>query len=668
MSTLRAVAHPIPWKTVRPEDVVPQLSQLIEDASARLDAIENGNDTTYVQTFAALELATLELERAMGVVAHLESVETSPSLREAYNAIQPEVTAFFTAIPLRAKLYARLRDAAGKLASLSAPQKRYVEKTLRDFERNGAALGHEQKQRLQVIDQELAQKTTRFSQNALDAANAFEHYVDDAAQLAGLPESAIEAARASATAKGKEGFRFSLQAPSVIAVLTYADNAELRKLVWTAWNTRASLHAGHDKAWANEELVHDILRLRQERAALLGYKNFADFVLEERMAKSGAAALAFVDELIEKTRAAFAREKDELLAFVRAEGGPTNLEPWDVSYWAEKARKAKFDFDGEALRPYFSAPDVLRGLFLLAEKIYGVTTRALALDGWNEAVQTFALEDKSGRELGVFYVDLYPRDSKRGGAWMDALITRDAQSPHVGLFCLNATPPMDGKPALLTHDEVETMFHEFGHLLHHLLTEVDVRSLAGTNVAWDFVELPSQIMENWAWEKEMLDLFARHYETGAPLPPELMAKMQRAQNYRSASQQMRQLSFAKVDLALHTDAEARANPMEFSRSVLSEFSPVPYPSEYSMLTSFTHLFAGSVAYAAGYYSYKWAEVLDADAFTKFKSEGIFSEKVGEEFRRSILSRGGSADAMELFVEFMGRKPNADALLERAGLR
>ena len=501
----------------------------------------------------------------------------------------------------------------------------------------------------------------------LDATNAFELVITDPAQLAGLPESALMAARESAKSKGREGWRLTLQAPSYIAAMTYLDDRALRQDLWEASNRRAT-----SGELDNRKLIGEILRRRREKARLLGYRDFADLVLEERMAHAGAQAQAFLDDLYRKTQPYFELENASLAGLGRQLGYST-VEPWDVSYLAEKQRRALYDFDEEELRPYFELDRVVSGMFDIFSRILGIQVIAESgLPAWDPAVKYFRVQDaSSGSLLGGFYTDWFPRENKRGGAWMDSLITGnpDEGQPHVGLICGNLTPPVGDTPALLTHREVETIFHEFGHLLHHILSRVPVRTLAGTNVPWDFVELPSQIMENWAMEKEALHLFARHYKTGESIPDELYQKMKRARTFRNANLQMRQLGFGTVDLKLHRefDPDENADPLVFARDILAKFTPAALSSDYGMIASFTHLFASPVAYGAGYYSYKWAEVLDADAFTRFRQEGIFSSETGSDYRRHILERGDSEDPAQLYRSFMGRDPDPNALLERLGL-
>jgi oligopeptidase A len=664
---LRPLASPLPFDRLSADHVIPAVDALLGDARARLDAISSG---AAADPLAAFDVATLALDDAMGVVSHLESVATYPAWREAYNAVQPKLAAFYSSIVLDAKLYGALSAYAETDAAKALPpaHARFLKKTLEEFQRNGAALDPEGKKKLEAIAVELGNLTTKFSQNVLDATNAFEIVIEDEAKLAGLPESARAGARESARAKGKPGFRFTLQAPSYLAVMTYLDDAAVREAVWRAYNTRATV-GEHD----NRALVADILRLRRERAALLGYADFADLTLADRMAKTGRAAYDFVRDLEARTRPFFAREQADLLAFRRSVEGASapELEPWDVAYHAEKQRRALYDFDEEELRPYFSADRVLEGMFRIVGALYGIEVRPHpGLPVWHEDVKTFEVREQDGRVAGLFYVDLFPRESKRDGAWMAGLHTSTKDDePHLALMCANLSPPGEGRPALLTHREVETLFHEFGHLLHHLLSRVPVRSLGGTNVAWDFVELPSQIMENWCWERASLDLFARHHETGEPIPEALFQKMKRARTYRAASAMMRQLGFASVDLAMHTeyDAAKDGDVIAWARDVLARFSAAPLPADYAMVAGFGHLFASPTGYAAGYYSYKWAEVLDADAFTRFLSEGLLSREVGRAFREEILARGDSEDPAVLFERFMGRAPRLDALLERSGL-
>ena len=663
----------IPFDEIEAAHVEPAADELLARARAAVDEIvATEGPRTYDNTLGALEAATEPLELAMTAVGHLESVATTDALRDAYNAVVPKVSAFWSELAMNDGLYQAVRtfSETDEAKVLDPTRRRFLEKTLDDFRRHGAELAPADKEKLQAMEVELTQLTTKFSQNVLDETNAFELVLTDETKLAGLPESAKKAAAENAKAKGLDGWRFTLQAPSLIPLLTYLDDRAIREKVWRAYNTRA-VSGEHD----NRSIIARILELRRQKAKLLGYDDFSDLVTEDRMAKDGARAEAFIDDLREKTVAAFERENETLREFRRGLEGEDapDIEPWDSAYYAEKQRQAEYDFNEEELRPYFPLDRVLDGLFATAQALYEVKIVERDAKTWDADVKSYAIEDRDGTMIAAFYVDLFPRENKRGGAWMNALVSvafrEESPEPNLGLFCANVNPPVGDTPALLTHREVETLFHEFGHLLHHCFSRVKVRSLAGTNVAWDFVELPSQIMENWCWERSGLDLFAGHHETGERIPDELYLKMVRARTYRAANAQMRQLGFASTDLAIHRhyDSEQDGDVMAYARKNLQRFSPTPLPDDYAMLAGFTHVFAHPVGYAAGYYSYKWAEVLDADAFTRFKREGITNPEVGRAFRESILSKGNSEDPAKLYEDFMGRGPELEPLLERAGL-
>ncbi|MSV27721.1 MAG: M3 family peptidase [Bryobacterales bacterium] len=676
---LLSIDFNIPFDLIRPEHVEPAIRQLIAESGLRLEEIAAGRapgspPRTFTDTMLALDQMTDGLDWAIGVVRHLEGVATCPELRAAYNAVQPEVSAFYAGIPIHAGLWNTVQDfaATDQAKALTGPRKRFLVKTIDSFRRQGAMLDPDQKRRLEEIDVALATVTTKVSENVLDSTNQFEYVITDPARLVGLPPTAIEAARRSAEGKGVEGWRFTLQAPSYVPLMTYLDDALVREKFYRAHTTRAT--AGeHD----NRGLIARILELRRARATLLSFKDFSDLVLEDRMAHDGASAQSFLDGLRERTQASFERENRELTAFRRSLEGPDALDlaPWDVAYYTEKQRAALYDFDEEVLRPYFPLERVTEGMFEIFRRAFGIrVSEKTGVPAWDSAVKFYEIRDeRDATLLGAFYADWYPRENKRDGAWMDAFLTGAPTpagfDPHLGLICGNLTAPSVDKPALLTHREVETIFHEFGHLLHHCLSRVEIRSLAGTNVAWDFVELPSQIMENWCWERPALDLFAGHCKTGETIPDDLFQKMKRAKTFRSANAQMRQISLGCVDLALHRQysPETDGDCIAYSRRLLESFSSVPIPPEHAMIASFTHLFGSPVGYGAGYYSYKWAEVLDADAFTRFKAGGVFSREVGLEFRERILAKGDSEDPAELYRGFMGRDPDANALLERNGL-
>ncbi|HET9932670.1 MAG TPA: M3 family metallopeptidase [Polyangiaceae bacterium] len=664
---LLSSARPIPFDAIRAEHVVPAVEALLAEAEQRLASI-GSRPPSYESTLAELEAATERLELGMGIVEHLESVATTDALRDAYNAVQPQVTAFWSSIPLRENVWQALLAFSNtpEASALDATRARLLHKTLAEFRRHGATLDRAGKERLSALDRELGLLTTRFAQNVLDSTNEYELVLPNEHALRGLPALALAQAKESAEAKGKSGYRLTLQAPVVTAVLTYAEDPALREQLWRALNTR-----GASEPLDNRPLIADILRLRREKAQLLGFANFADLVTDDRMAKTGAQARAFVDELTDKTRAAFERENAELLEFRRRLEGPEApaLRPWDIAYYAEKLRRDRYDLDEEQLREYFSADRALSGAFQVAERLFGVRIEgAKDLPSWDPEVRGYRMSYGT-QEIGTFYVDLYPRENKRSGAWMHGLVAAVPPDPHVAIFAANVSPPLGDKPSLLLHRDVETLFHEFGHLLHHCLSRVNVRSLACTRVAQDFVELPSQILENWCVEREALNLFASHYETSEPLPEALLDRLRAARTFRSANAQMRQLGFASVDLALHVeyDPAKDGDVMRYAREVLSRYAPAAFPEDYAMVASFLHLFSSPVGYAAGYYSYKWAEVLDADAFSRFRELGVLNPSVGAEFRDKVLARGDSEDPMTLFTDFMGREPRPEALLEREGL-
>ncbi len=672
---LLKVEYRIPFGRIRPEHIEPAFRQHIQTAEQRLEAIAagDGGPRTYVNTMDALDHLSDELDFSLSVVRHLEHVATTPELRQAYNAVEPLAMAFYARIPLHAGLWSALKEFAEteEAKSLAGVRKRFLEKTIATFRRHGADLPQEGKKKLEAIDIELAKLTTEFAQHVLDSTNQFDIVLTEEPQLAGLSESARERARENAQRKGVEGWRFTLHQPSYLDVMTYLDDAAIRERTYRAYNSRATA-GGLD----NRTLLPRILELRGEKAALLNYPDFSDFILEDRMAGRGKRAQEFLDDLRRRAQPFFEREKEELAGFRRELEGPNAPEPaaWDIAYYEEKMRKSRFDLDEEMLRPYFRLENVLAGMFELVGRLYGIRIEEEAgVPAWDEAVRYYRILDSDGSALGAFYADWFPRENKRGGAWMDSFLTGESKDggwePHLGLMCGNLTPPVGTKPALLTHRDVETIFHEFGHLLHHCLSRVEVRSLAGTNVAWDFVELPSQIMENWCWEKDSLYLFAKHWDTGEPLPEELFERLKRTRTFRAANAMMRQLSFGLLDLYLHRQwSEPRdGDVIESSRRLLQEFAPAPLPPDHAMAASFLHLFSSPVGYAAAYYSYKWAEVLDADAFTYFREQGIFSHTAGMKFREEILARGDSDDPARLFRNFMGRDPDPSALLVRSGL-
>ena len=707
----------IRWSTLTADHIEADISKALIDAQAAVDNVaarsaDAAETLTYANTIAALDDGLETLNHAWGLVSHLDSVNNSPELRDAHNAILPKVTEFFSSIPLNEPLWKTLKAFGQSTATeqLSATKQRYIHETLADFREQGADLPPEKKARAAEVQKRLAEITQQYSEHSLDATNAWDKIITDEAELAGLPASAIAAAKQNAAEKGHDSaWRFTLQAPSLIPVLTYANSDSLRQELWQAYAA-----IGRGKKYNNQELVREILDLRYEFAQLVGQANFADHVTARRMAASGDAALKFGEAIFDKVQTQFVDEVNALRQFkADSTDEPRDLlEPWEVGYWAEKQRQANYDFDEEALRPYFPIDRVISGMFDIAQQIFGLRIEereAQFISGgttsaepqaepssqhsslksqvsssqlsplpevWHEEVKFYDLFDaETGEQLGSFYADWHPREPKRGGAWMNYLLSgnRDAsigpRTPHLGLICGNLTPSVGDQPALLNHREVETIFHEFGHLLHHLCGEVEVKGLNGVNVPWDFVELPSQILENWCWDRESLDLFARHHETGEPIPQDLFDKMLAARNYMKASGNARQLSFGKMDLELHINwAQSNKKDLDtFIKKQLAGYSAEYKTEPKSNVFNFSHLFSSPTGYAAGYYSYKWAEVLDADAFTRFQKEGILNAATGRAFRNEILAKGNSEDPAQLFKNFMGRAPDPEALLKRDGL-
>lgn len=692
----------IRWSTLTPEHIVPDLTAALEDAEAKVDALcrTDRGRMTFESTFLAFEESTTALGEAWGKVGHLDSVCNSPELREAHNLMLPKVTEFYTRLMMNEALWDLLKTYAEtpEAKGLTGVRKRYFEETMADFRASGADLPPDKKARLEIIEAELATATQKYSENVLDSTNGWELVITEEERLAGLPDSAKSSAQAEAKAKGygtteAPAWRLTLKAPCMIPVMEHVDDEDIRRQMW-----EGSTGIGRKEPWDNTGLIRTILRLRQEKAQLLGKANFADLVLERRMARNGDRALEFTEDMHRRISGAFSRQIRELQEYkAEAVSQPTGpLEPWETAYWSEKRRKELYDFDEEELRPYFPIDGVLGGMFDIAQQLFGIriTERPVifldpaappapsapapnpdAVEVWHPEVKFYEIRNARGTHLGSFYADWHPRDSKRGGAWMNYLKTGSPPAgdrdrlPHLGLICGNMTPSVEGKPALLSHGEVETVFHEFGHLLHHLLGNVEIKSLNGVNVAWDFVELPSQIMENFCWDRESLDCFARHYETGEPIPGRLFKKMMAAKNYLSAVTTMRQLAFGKMDLDFHRmpAPEEETDLDELTDELLKGYVMPLKTKAPSMARRFTHLFASPVGYAAGYYSYKWAEVLDADCFSRFQKEGILNPTTGQAFRDCILSKGNSEPPEKLFRDFMGRDPEITPLLERSGL-
>lgn len=669
----------IPWPELTPDRIHPDISEAIRRAEAELKQLleRTPESLDYENSFGAFDHLARLVGDPWGLVSHLESVLNTPEFRPEFKRTQAEVTRFFSSLPLNAELWAQLKafGESEAVSGLDPIRRRHVEEVMAEFRESGADLPADKKARVLEIEEELARLTSQFSDHSLDSLNAFELLVTAEADLAGLPESARAAARESAREKGHGSeeqpvWRFTLHGPSFLAFMRYADKRELRQRMHQAYYELASADP-HD----NEPLILRIVALRAEKAALLGRNDFADLVLARRMAGKGSTALRFVEDLHGRVRDHFRREAQELEAFRREKTGLEGpLEAWDVAYWSEKLQQERYAFDEEALRPYFSVDRVIAGLFELTETLFGVRVRERTGDEkppvWHPEVRVYDIVDsESGRLCGSFYTDWYPRETKRSGAWMTPMISGDGQRPHLGSMAGNLTRPVGDRPALLLHREVETIFHEFGHLLHHLLSEVPVSALGGTDVAWDFVELPSQIMENWCWERESLDRFARHHETDEPIPEELFQNLLRTRTFRTASFMVRQLSFGRTDLLLHTrfDDLGERGLEDWWREVNEEYLIPTQSPQRSNLRTFGHLFSDSVGYAAGYYSYLWADVLASDAFSRFASEGVLNGQTGRAFREHVLSKGNSQPPQELYRAFMGREPDPEALLRVRGL-
>jgi oligopeptidase A len=664
------------FSEIRPEHVKPAVDQVLADNRAAIEAItRNGGPYTWEGLVAPLEQLEDRLEQVWSPVSHLNAVMNSEPLREAYNACLPALSAYQTEMGQNTVLYdafRALRD-SDAYPRLEQDQRQSVDNALRDFELAGVALEDSAKQRYAAIAARLAELSSRFQEQLMDATDAWCRDTDDPEELAGIPDSALGVMKQNAEQAGVEGWRISLDMPVVQAVLAHARRRELRREVYEAFTTRASDTGPHAGQWDNHPVMAEILDLRQEQAELLGYRDYASLSLAPKMAESASQVIAFLDDLAERAKPVAEQEYTELEAFARERDGLAALEAWDVGYYSERLRETRFNLSPEDLRPWFQADRVMAGLFAVVERLFGVQiTQRDDVDTWHEDVRFYEIRDADGTLRGQFYTDLYARSHKRGGAWMAPARGRmchngETRTPVAFLTC-NFTPPVGDRPALITHGEVETLFHEFGHGLHHLLTRVDAASVAGINgVAWDAVELPSQFLENWCWEREALDLFAVHHETGEPIPDALFERMTAARNFHAALQMVRQLEFSLFDLRLHVEHDrARGERiLALLDEVRDQVAVVRPPAFNRFPNSFAHIFAGG--YAAGYYSYKWAEVLSADAFARFTEEGIFNPVTGRSFLETILERGGSEHASTLFEAFRGRAPSIEPLLKASGL-
>jgi|TARA_B100001971_G_scaffold208916_1_gene231551 oligopeptidase A len=664
-----------PFGEIQAEHVKPAIEQLLTENRTTIGELLKAGADDWESLVHVREETEDRLSQAWSPVSHMNSVVNTDDLREAYNHCLPLLSEYFTEMGQNPQLYAaynKIRESA-EFCDLSIAQQKVIDNALRDFRLSGIDLGEEQQTRLAEITKQLSELSSRFSDNVLDATDAWSKLIVDENQLAGLPESVLGSAKQAAEQRGEDGYLLTLDIPSYLPLMTYCDDSALRREVQEAFVTRASEIGPGEAQWDNSGLMLDILKLRKEQAGLLGFNNFAEKSLAKKMARSTDEVLEFLEELVAKSKPMAEKEFAELCKFAHTEYGVDELSAWDTAYFAEKLKKQKYDVSEEELRPYFPAPTVIRGMFEVVRRLFDI--EIVMTDGvnvWLQDVTTYDIR-KEGKVIARFYLDLYARGKKQGGAWMDECRTRRVrldgtlQLPVAYLTC-NFSPPVGDDPALLTHKEVVTLFHEFGHGIHQMLTRVECAGVSGINgVAWDVVELPSQFLENWCWVREALEFVSGHYQTGESLPDELLEKMLRAKNFQSAMAMVRQLEFALFDFRLHVEFE-EANLSQIQQildEVRDKVAVVPAVAQNRFQNAFSHIFGGG--YAAGYYSYKWAEVLSADAFARFSEDGIFNRQTGEEFLSTILEQGGSRDAEELFLAFRGREPSVDALLVQDGI-
>jgi len=670
---------PLPlFSQIKPEHVEPAIDELLAEARSVVEQqLQTRKNYSWEKLIQPLDDVENKLHKAWSPVSHLNAVLNSEELRAAYNACLPKLSDYATEMGQHKALFNAYRMIAKstEFASFDIAQQKIIRNALRDFRLSGIDLTEAQKHRYKEIAQELSHFTSRYEENVLDATNAWSKLISHKADLAGLPESALAQAKQTAQSRGEDGWMITLQFPSYLAVMTYADDWNLRREHYEAFTTRASDQGPQypEKDFDNTPIMERILALRHEKAQLLGFNNYAELSLATKMANKPEEVMAFLEDLAAKSWRQARNDLIELKEFALQQYNFGDLEPWDIGYYSEKMRQYKYKLSQEEVKNYFPITRVLTGLFAIVEKLYGLQITEISdFDSWHPDARFFSIHDKNGELRGQFYLDLYAREHKRGGAWMDDCVGRRkvddvVQTPVAYLVC-NFTPPTGDEPALLTHDEVTTLFHEFGHGLHHLLTKVDYLGVSGINgVEWDAVELPSQFMENWCWEQQALALMSGHYQTGEPLPDELFQKMIAAKNFQSGMMMARQLEFSLFDFRIYRDFDPEKGGRIYDtlEKVRSQVAVMPMPKFNRFAHSFSHIFAGG--YAAGYYSYKWAEVLSSDAYSLFEEKGIFDAETGQAFLNNILEKGGSEDAMSLFVKFRGRKPNIDALIRHNGI-
>lgn len=676
MNPLLAAGDLPAFDRIAPEHVLPAVEQTLQTIRQRIEQLlANNRPYTWENLLAPLEAVLETLNRVWSPVSHLNAVRNNPALREAYNTCLPLLSAFETELGQHEGLYRAIRSVAdsAQFRELDVAQRRSIENRLRDFRLSGIALEAEQRQRFKDIQQRLSALQSQFQDNVLDATGGWKKHVTDEALLGGMPETAKALARQTAAQEQLEGWLLTLEFPSYFAVITYADDRALREELYTAYVTRASDRGPHAGKWDNSAIMEEIVALRHEAAQLLGFASFAERSLETKMASNPDQVTQFLHDLADRSVRQARTELDEVQAFASELGFKGTLQAWDIAYYAEQLRQRRYAISQEELKPYFPDTRVVAGLFRVVERLFGIQVEErTGVSTWHPDVRFFEIREADGAVCGRFYLDLYARANKRGGAWMDSYASRmpavgNSGIPVAYLTC-NFSPPVGDQPALLTHDEVVTLFHEFGHGLHHMLTRIDTPSVAGINgVAWDAVELPSQFLENWCWEREALDLVAAHHLDGETLPDDLFQRLQAARNFQSAMRMLRQLEFALVDMRIHHEykRDRGARMYNLLDEVRRRVAVVVPPAFNRYLHSFSHIFGGG--YAAGYYSYKWAEVLSADAFSLFEEKGVFDPAAGRQFRNEILAQGGSRDPMDLYIAFRGRAPTIDALLRHSGL-
>ncbi len=652
----------IPFDKIKAEHFLPALNKGIEIGLKQIEEYKKNNETTFDSCILKLEECSEKADYVASIFYALYGAHATDDIQKISEEISTLLTKFSNDITLDSGVFEKVKACYDKRDSLNLnqEQKQVLDSYYNDFTRNGALLNDKDKEALREIDEKLSTLSLKFSKNLLDATNKYELHVEDEARLKGLPESSIEAAKETAKAKNKEGFIFTLQYPSYGPFITYCEDEKLREEI-----SRAGSRKAYKDEYDNTGNILEIVKLKEKRSKLLGFDTHAEFVLQRRMAQTPKQVLTFLEDLLIKALPAAKEEKKKIEAMKDGK-----LNPWDTAFYSEKLKIQELDLDDEMLRPYYKLENVVEGAFKVANKLYGINFKKIDAPVYHEDVAVYEVTDEKGEYLSLFYTDFFPRETKRGGAWMTDFFAQGffegkVRRPHIAIVC-NFTKPTGTKPSLLTHREVETLFHEFGHALHGILTKCTYRKLSGTSVFWDFVELPSQIMENWVQEKECLDLFAVHYKTGEKIPAELVEKVKKSRSFLEGLGTLRQISFGLVDMAWHTtQADKVSDVVEFERAAMDKASLFERLEGSCFSTAFSHIFAGG--YSAGYYSYKWAEVLDADAFEFFKEKGIFNKDVAAKFRENILERGGTEHPMELYKKFRGKEPDVGALLRRAGL-